>query len=252
MNQLMASMQTVVAQTVSHVAFVDSSPLCSPSKRRSSKDPRSVCGRSLKCFVVLGGSSGVGLEAASYIKSRGSTVTSFSRRTGHDLSTPDVSNAVLQLASKGLAISVGAGRRKSSRDDELSLYSNIIRAICKAEQIDLIVAVARSNILSEVHRMFDEVPFPWVLLRPGPLVDEDPRKPEIIRNERLLVTTDLRCNGLVSRRGVGVVVGDLLLGRVESDSVVGEILGVYDRNRMINLPDNVHEIAGDIWGTGGG
>lgn len=230
-----------------HVAFA----LAAPLRKASFQCPSTIqvkCRRLPQCVVVLGGSSGVGLEASNYLKSQGVTVTSFSRRTGHDLTDPQVSKSVLHLARGGLAISVGAGRRRSSREDELALYQSIVKALHTATEVSLVVAVARNLILAEVHKMFAAVQFPWVLLRPGPLVDDDPRKPEILQNEKLLVTPDLRCNGLVSRRGVGTVIGDLLLGRVPTDNVKGQVLGVYDRNRMINLPSDAPVVGSHKWG----
>lgn len=202
-----------------------------------------------KCIVVLGGSSGVGLEATNYLKTKGVTVTSFSRSTGHDLSDPAVSNSVLRLAEDGLAISVGAGRRKSTREDELKLYATILTALQDASHVHFVVAVARNFIITDVRQMFADVTIPWVLLRPGPLVDEDSRKPEVIQQEDLLVTDDMRCNGLVSRRGVGAVVGDLLLRKVDVQEVSHRVLGVYDRNRMINFPNNVSLIGDHQWGS---
>lgn len=202
-----------------------------------------------KCIVVLGGSSGVGLEAATYLKAKGITVTSFSRRTGHDLTNPNVSASVLHLARHGLAVSVGAGRRKSSREDELQLYSCIVAALADASEVDFVVAVARNLILADVRRMFADVAVPWVLLRPGPLVDEDVRKPHVVRDEKLLVTDDMRCNGLVSRRGVGAVVGDLLMGKVPIPLISHTVLGVYDHNRMINIPDDINTYGDHVWGS---
>lgn len=51
-------------------------------------------------------------------------------------------------------------------------------------------------------------------------------------NEELLVTTDLRCNGYVSRAAVATVVCDLLIGHVEinMESIARQVLGVYDNN----------------------
>lgn len=200
-------------------------------------------------IVILGGTSGVGLETANYLKSKKATATSFSRRTGHDLTDPTVSTVVLDLARAGLAITVGAGRRSSSRDDELALYRTIFDSLKQAPPISLIVTVARQLVLNDVRGMLEQISSPWVLLRPGPLVDEDPRKPQSTLNESLLVTADMRCNGLISRHGVAKVIGDLLMQKVPIDSISNKILGVYDRNRMISLPENIETIGETVWGS---
>lgn len=189
------------------------------------------------------------METANYLKTKGATATSFSRRTGHDLTDPTVSTVVLDLARAGLAITVGAGRRSSTRDEELALYHTIFDSLKQAPSISLVVTVARQLVLNDVHDMLEQIASPWVLLRPGPLVDEDPRKPHVTLNETLLVTEDLRCNGLVSRHGVAQVIGDLLMQKVPIDSVENKILGVYDRNRMISLPANIKTIGENVWGT---
>lgn len=200
-------------------------------------------------IVVLGGTSGVGLETANYLKSKGATATSFSRRTGHDLTDPTVSTVVLDLARAGLAVTVGAGRRSSTRDEELELYHTIFDSLKQAPSISIVVTVARQLVLNEVREMLDQIPSPWVLLRPGPLVDEDPRKPQAALNESILVTADMRCNGLISRHSVAKVVGDLLMQKVPIDAVANKILGVYDRNRMISLPENIEAIGENVWGS---
>lgn len=224
------------------------------SLHRSPAKPIQICNRlrnrhTPNCIVILGGSSGVGLEASKYLTSKGVTVTSFSRSTGHDLSDAAVSSSVLRLAQDGLAISVGAGRRRSTRQHELQLYASVVQALQQASHVDFVVAVARNLIIADVRQMFAEVSVPWVLLRPGPLVDEDSRKPQVTLEEDLLVTEDMRCNGLVSRRGVGAVVGDLLLKKVDIQDVSHRVLGVYDRNRMINFPDNARLIGSHQWGS---
>lgn len=230
------------------VAFAAPSTL--PRTHFISHQTPSICpGTVTKAIVVLGGTSGVGLETANYLKSSGATATTFSRRTGHDLTDPTVSTVVLDLAQAGLAITVGTGRRSDSRDDELALYHTILSALKDAPSISLVVTVARNLVLTDVHHMLQQISSPWVLLRPGPLVDEDPRKPHTSVDESLLVTSDMRCNGLVSRRGVATVIGDLLMRKVPVPTVSNKILGVYDRNRMTSLPAEVEVIGENVWGS---
>lgn len=205
-----------------------------------------------RAIVIFGGTSGVGLETVSYLKSKKVHVTAISRRTGHDLTDPVVVKNALDLSSDGLAITVGAGRHKGSQQNELALYRNILSVLehVQSPAPALVVTVVRTIVFPDVRDMLLKISSPWVLLRPGPLDDRNLRGLHKGPNtELLIVTTDMRCNGIVSRHGVAKVIGDLLMHKVPISEVSNKILGIYDRNRMISIPKGIQIIGGDVWGS---
>lgn len=205
--------------------------------------PTIVC-RTEGCFVI-GGTSGVGLEVSLHLESQGVKPISMSRRTGHDFSRDDIAQAALRGQTGIVAICIGGGRRTELVRDEVHLYENVARAVASMEQVTVSVTIVRTLILPEVRKIFSNlVTSPWILLRPGPLIDfPDSSK----ASENLLVTEDIRCNGLVSRKGVATVAGDLLLGKIALGEIEGRDFGVYDRNRMINIPRGITTLGEDVW-----
>lgn len=204
-----------------------------------------------KSVVILGGSSGVGLETARYLKAKGVEPRTFSRRTGYDFASLSDAAIAVEHATEGVAICIGAGRRQASYAEELTLYKNIASVLRSAVDAALVVAVVRSLVLSEVVGILSTaLSTPWVILRPGAM-DGGPKQDEEVAmtwfDEKLLVTPDMRCNGLVSRRGVARVVGDLLLGSIPLQEVNKKVFGVYDQNRMISKPKGCPLIGADLW-----
>lgn len=200
--------------------------------------------------VILGGSSGVGLQTAKYLRAKGVTVRSFSRRTGYDLNSSTNAVAALQQAHEGVAVCIGAGARPSLVSDELKLYTNVIKALNETKDAGLVVTVVRSLVLTEVQQLLSSaLRGPWVILRPGAMVGrpECTDSPGSNFQERLLVTSDLRCNGLVSRQSVGRVVGDLLLGALAIEDINNIILGVYDEERMVSHPHGCKFVGVGLW-----
>jgi hypothetical protein len=84
---------------------------------------------------------------------------------------------------------------------------------------------------------------PWVVVRPGALVADDGSGSGggEAGMERMLVTDDVRCNGILSRERVAAVLARLALNRAAVEEVNGKVLGVYDRSRMISHPRGVRE-----------
>lgn len=206
-----------------------------------------------KNIAVLGGSSGVGLETSKYLKSAGVSVSAFSRRTRHDFSKLANCENALSQAPGGLALCFGAGRRPSSVDQEVLMYRNVAVAAQNA-QSPMLVAVVRTIVVQEVrHILTNVLSTPWVILRPGAMDIDQPLPisdgaPTARLHETIFITTDIRCNGLISRQSVARVVGDLLFGGVPMKEVDGKVLGVYDRNRMISMPNGAVPFGNDIWG----
>lgn len=205
------------------------------------------CYRALQptSVVILGGSSGVGLQVARYLRTKSVTVRNFSRRTGHDLHSPSKVTTALEHAHEGVAVCIGAGVRPSSINEELKLYTNVITALSTAKDTGLVVAVVRSLVLAEIRNLLSfNLKSPWVILRPGAIVDRPKYADEANFDfcEKLFVTPDIRCNGLVSRQSVGRVVGDLLLGTVAINEVDRQILGIYDEERMISRPQGCKSV----------
>lgn len=223
-------------------AFLQSLPqLGSPSSKRAGRS-RQTCPQ---CVVILGGTSGVGLEVASFLRSRSVPVSIFSRRTGHDFLNIDHAKAAFSMPDDKFVVSVGAGRRNSSLQEERRLYSNITSAARAAGPTSLILFVVRSMIVYDIVQMLSDLNnSAWVLVRPGALVDND--SPHAA-NEKLIVTADMRCNGLVSRKAVARVIADVMLDLVSIDQIDRKCLGVYDCERMINNPADAPLIAPDLW-----
>lgn len=220
---------------------------CLPRGKRSRCVSYSGCSI-LRSHVVLGGSSGVGSEVMKYLKSTGNPVESFSRSNGFDFLSSERTRAALVSKTGGVAVCIGGGRRHMCIDEEMSLYGNAIDAICAAPQLTVVVAVVRAVVLAEVQNVFSsKLQIPWVLLRPGPLVDLPHPETSVDSRERLLVTSDIRCNGLVSRRGVARVAGDLMLGKVATNEVNKKVFGVYDEERMIFCPHGSRFIGTKLW-----
>lgn len=199
---------------------------------------------------ILGGSSGVGLEAAKYLRAKGVVVESFSRSSGCNLRSFPVACEALRDAKDGVAVCLGAGRQRMTIEEEIQLYVSVISALRRVTNPGLAVLVVRSLVLSEVEQLLSSsIRGPWVILRPGAMID----RPECTGDdnlgfqENLVVTGDTRCNGLVSRRSVGRVVGDLLLGAVSIPDVNKQVLGVYDRKRMVSIPGDCKLFGSDLW-----
>lgn len=193
--------------------------------------------------VILGGSSGVGKEIAKYLEAQRVKPHIASRSRGYDfLNEADALRAL--HGQKRVAVSVGAGRKVCSLKEELELYQAIASALSSSSQLEIVTVVLRALVVPEVKDVFQRmVNVPWVFVRPGPLVDRE----QTLELERTLVTTDIRCNGLVSRAAVGRVIGDLLLDKVPIPSIARQIIGVYDLDRMINHPRGVEVIGKNIW-----
>lgn len=205
----------------------------------------------MKGATVLGGSSGVGLALVKYLKSAGMITKSMSRSNGYDFSSPIQARTALKDVSGPIAVCVGGGKKLISQNDEISLYRNVIDGIAEAArtaEISLVVAVVRSLVLSEVRQELSaKVTSPWVLFRPGPLVDPPSSREPAAEEESLLVTPDIRCNGLVSRRGVARVVGDLVLEKIPIEDMNTQVFGIYDEARMIYMPVGSIFHGTDLW-----
>lgn len=242
-------MQPNICLWLRHHAFVAAPRIHNGFFIRQKK--RMCTASTAKSVVILGGSSGVGLETARYLKAKGVEPRTFSRRTGHDFANLSDAAVAVEYANEGVAVCIGAGRRQTSFAEELTLYKTIASALRSAFDVGLVVAVVRSLALSEVTGILSTaLSTPWVILRPGAM-DGGSKEDEEIHttrfDEELLVTPDMRCNGLVSRRGVARVVGDLLLGSIPLQEVNEKIFGVYDQNRMICKPRGCTFIGADLW-----
>lgn len=204
----------------------------------------------LQSNVVLGGSSGVGLEIVKYLKSSGSSVESLSRSNGYDFSSREQTKSALISETGSVAVCIGGGTQRIPMEEEIFLFRNVVDALHVAQKVKLVVAVVRSLILPEVQEAFSsKLKVPWVLLRPGPLVDFRDTADSTTPRERLLVTSDIRCNGLVSRRGVARVAGDMILEKIPIPEVSTQVFGVYDEERMISMPAKCHFIGTELWGN---
>lgn len=234
--------------TSARSAFV---PVIQLRPRRCILPVKGICTASIaRSVVILGGTSGVGLETSRYLNAKGVETRTFSRSTGHDFANLADCKAAVDNAKDGVAVCIGAGQRQSSYAEEVALYENIASAL-QSVDTTLVVTVVRTLVLSEVARIFAKaLSTPWVILRPGAMDFGSRQEHQDNTNssdEKLLVTADMRCNGLVSRRGVARVAGDLLLRRIPVLDVNGKVLGVYDRNKMISKPNGCTFIGTDLW-----
>lgn len=150
----------------------------------------------------------------------------------------------MQDADKSLPVdsavfAVGAG------DPSVELERWAAVAASHLELRCLAIYVARQIVIPELVGMLGKAGgrAPWVVVRPGAFVaDETADENAGSAKERMLVTDDLRCNGIVSRERVARVLADLAMGSSKTaESCSGKVLGVYDRSRMISHPKGVKE-----------
>lgn len=218
-----------------------------------------VTRRAIQSVLLLGGTSGVGMETAQYLEGHGVETTAISRRTGHDLQDANVlRNLIQQTKTSSVGVMIGGGRVTNvSIDDEIKLYKTIIQTITASKRIGddsmaRLVFVTRPLVVGDVQTMLYDAgcSIPWVILRPGPMDFHRASNSKSASNEQLLVTPDLRCNGYVSRAAVATVVGDLLMSHVDINmkSIARQVLGVYDNNRMIRTVDHAVDVSGHAWG----
>lgn len=216
--------------------------------------------RAVQSVLLLGGTSGVGMETAQYLERHGIETIAISRRTGYDLQDANVlRNLLQQTNASNVGVTIGGGRGTNVMiDDEIKLYKTIIQTITTSKRIGndsmaRLVFVTRPLVVHDVQTMLYDTgcSIPWVVLRPGPMDFHRASNSNSVSNEQLLVTPDLRCNGYVSRAAVATVVGDLLMGHVDinMESIARQVLGVYDKNRMITTVDHAVDVSGQAWGS---
>lgn len=139
----------------------------------------------------------------------------------------------------GAVFAVGAG----DECGELRRWAAAVAAfdqISAAKPTAVGVFVTRQLCCAEVQAMLARVRGRWIVVRPGALVDGESEEGGASWRERVLLTTDVRPNGLVSRAFVAEVLAVLALDDVGDVASVpfGCVAGLYDTRRMIIHPRN--------------
>lgn len=228
-------MELLAARRVGFVVPL-SDALARPS-REPRRHPNSACvcsqTRPSATLVHVAGGRGVAAATAQAIESLGGGVV-WSQDSGHQRGSPTKPSN--DGPAHAAVFAVGAGDAAG----EMERWASAVDAYNALGGQPCGLFVARSIVVPPLLQLLAGSTR-WVVARPGALVADEgadgagPRTAE----SRLLLTDDIRVNGIISREMVGLALAKVALAQVPVEPMLGKVVGIYDTKRIISLPKGV-------------